>query len=429
LAKGDDVKKQVLSLGAGWFALQAIWTTYNAFMPLFYRQLTSAPDPVSGLLVPNLFLVGLLMTTDNITGLALQPFWGARSDLTRSRFGRRLPYILVGMPLAAVFTFILPFFAHISLIALVGVAILMNISMTVFRAPLVALFADLFPRHVRTQVSGATDLCAGIGAIVALVVGGQLFNINPLYPFLMVAGFLIIAAVVLGWGVKEPAPETDGEQQAGDLPPTIPAAVRTLFSLPQKSPLLFLVGIFFTWTAWNGIESFWTTYATTALGMQGGDAANFAAILALSYLVSAVPAGFAAARFGRQRTILAGQLLLIPLYIICALNTSKWAFAGLLAVLGLCWALVLVNGVILFQEFASIRQIGLFSGMFSIGTALAQIVGPPSYGLLMDNFGPQSLWYAGLGALIIGALFVSRVREGQVHAPDEAVAAAAASPS
>ncbi len=411
------MKKQVLSLGVGWFALQAIWTTYNAFMPLFYKDLTSAPDPVTGTLIPNLFFVGLLMTTDNIIGLLLQPFWGARSDLTRSRFGRRLPYILVGMPVAAVCTFILPFFSQISLFALVGIAIVMNISMTVFRAPLVALYSDLFARDVRAQVSGATDLCAGIGAIVALLVGGQLFNINPLYPFLMVSGFLIIAAVVLRWGIKEPAPPaTEGVDRSGDLPPTISGAVRTLFRIPQKSPLLFIFGIFFTVTAWNGIESFWTTYATTALGMKGGDAANFAAILALSYLIGAIPAGFAAARFGRQRTIMAGLLLLIPLYVVCALNSSILAFAGLLAVLGVCWALVLVNGVILFQEFASIRQIGLFSGIFSIGTALAQIVGPPSYGFLMDTFGPQALWYAGLGSLIIGTLFVSRVREGQVRA-------------
>ena len=418
------MKKQVLSLGIGWFAMQAIWATYNAFMPLFYKDLTAAPDPATGRLIPNLFLVGLLMTTDNITGLVLQPFWGARSDLTRSRSGRRLPYILVGMPLAAGFTFILPLFSRISLAALLGVAILMNISMTIFRMPLVALFSDLFPRNVRTQVAGAANLCAGLGGMVALLAGGQLFNVSPLYPFLMVASFQIIAAVVMRWGIKEPpAPDRSVSEAMGDLPPTIPAAVRTLFRIPQKSPLLFLFGNFFTWTAWNGVESFWTTYATTALGMNGGDAANFAGILALTYLIGAVPAGFAAARFGRQRTILAGQLLLIPLYLICALNRSTPAFAGLLAILGLCWALVLINGAIMFQEFASVRQIGLFSGVFSISTALAQIVGPPSYGFLMDTFGQPALWYAGLGSLIVGALFVSRAREGQVRVPEEAMTA------
>lgn len=410
------MKKQALTLGVGWFALQAIWTSYNAFMPLFYREFTA-----------NLFLIGLFMTFDNIAALTLQPFWGARSDLTRSRLGRRKPFILVGMPLAAVATFALPYFANTTLVALMLAAIVMNICMTIFRAPLVALFSDLFPRAVRTQVSGFTDLLAGLGAIVALLVGGELFDIDQRLPFAMVAGFLLVAAVVIYVGIREPEVEAPGERVSGDLPPSIPGAVRTLFAIPEKSPLLLIAGVFFTWTAWNGLESFWTTYATTALGMRGGDAANFAAILALSYLVGAVPAGFAAARFGRQRTIFAGQLLLAPLYLVGALNRSTLAYAILLGVIGLVWALVLVNCVILFQEFASLRQVGLFSGMFAIGTALAQIAGPPGYGALMNAFGPQALWFTGCAAVVVGALFVSRVREGQVRVPEGETAPAAVS--
>jgi maltose/moltooligosaccharide transporter len=411
------MKKTIFVLGFGWFALQAIWTTYNAFMPLFYGQLTSTVDPVTGKAVSNLFLVGLLMTTDNIAALLLGPFWGARSDLTRHRLGRRLPYILVGMPLAAIFTMILPFFRETTLIALVAIAILMNIATTIFRAPLAAFFSDLFPRSTRTQVSGITDLMAGIGAIVALLVGGELFDINPIYPFIMVGIILFAATLVLRYGIKEPPPSsvTDTDT-SGDLPANIPGAVRELFRIPEKSPLLFMAGIFFTWTAWNGIESFWTTYATRALGMQGGDAANFAAILALSYLIGAVPAGYAAARFGRQRTMIVGMLLLIPLYLIGALNQNVTAFAALLGIVGICWSLVLVNGIILFQEFASPRQIGLFSGLYAIGTAFSQIIGPPVYGALMDAFGPQALWYTATVALVIGVAFFSRVREGRVLA-------------
>jgi MFS family permease len=403
------VKKQALALGVGWFAMQAVWTSYNAFMPLFYREFTA-----------NLALIGLFMTFDNIAALGLQPFWGARSDLIRSPLGRRKPFILIGMPLAAVATFALPYFAKTALVALIGVAVVMNIAMTIFRPAMVSLFSDLFPKAVRTQVSGFCDLLGGLGAIVALLLGGWLFDINATLPFAMVSAILLASTVVMFLGIKEPPASTGvGEVVAGDLPTTIPAAVRTLFSIPQKSPLLLLAGIFFTWTAWNGLESFWTTFATTALGISGGEAANFAAILALSYLVGALPAGFAAARFGRQRTILSGLIVLAPLYLVGAFNRSTLAYAILLGVIGFVWAMVLVNGVIMFQEFASLRQIGLFSGIFSIGTAMAQIIGPPSYGALMNAFGPQALWFTGFAAVTLGAVFVSRAREGRVVVPDE----------
>ncbi len=403
------MKKQALALGVGWFAMQAVWTSYNAFMPLFYREFTA-----------NLALIGLFMTFDNIAALGLQPFWGARSDLIRSPLGRRKPFILIGMPLAAVATFALPYFAKTALVALIGVAVVMNIAMTIFRPAMVSLFSDLFPKAVRTQVSGFCDLLGGLGAIVALLLGGWLFDINATLPFAMVSAILLASTVVMFLGIKEPPASTGvGEVVAGDLPTTIPAAVRTLFSIPQKSPLLLLAGIFFTWTAWNGLESFWTTFATTALGISGGEAANFAAILALSYLVGALPAGFAAARFGRQRTILSGLIVLAPLYLVGAFNRSTLAYAILLGVIGFVWAMVLVNGVIMFQEFASLRQIGLFSGIFSIGTAMAQIIGPPSYGALMNAFGPQALWFTGFAAVTLGAVFVSRAREGRVVVPDE----------
>jgi maltose/moltooligosaccharide transporter len=404
------MKKQVFTLGVGWFAMQAIWTVYNANMPLFYGQFTT-----------NLALVGLFMTFDNIAALTLQPFWGARSDRTRSRWGRRMPYIMFGMPLAAVATFVLPFFSNLGLVALMLAAIVMNICMTSFRPALLSLFSDLFPKAVRTQVSGTTDLMAGMGAIVALLVGGELYDINKAFPFSMAAVFLLVAAVVLFFGIKEPNPDalsTEGIE--GDLPPSIPGAIRTLFSIPQKSPLFFIAGIFFTWTAWNGLESFWTTFATRSLAMTGGDAQNFAAILALSYLVGAIPSGFAAARFGRQRTIIAGLTGLIPLYIFGAFSSSVLSYAILLGLLGLLWSLVLVNGVILFQEFASLRQVGLFSGIYAIGTALAQIAGPPTYGFLMNTFGPQALWFAGIGALVLGIAFISQVREGRVVATSDA---------
>lgn len=402
------MRKQALALGVGWFAMQAIWTSYNAFMPLFYKQFTT-----------NLALVGLFMTFDNIAALTLQPFWGARSDLTRSPLGRRKPYILIGMPLAAIATMALPFFANTTLWALMGAAIVMNICMTLFRSPLLSLFSDLFEKKVRTQVSGFTDLLAGFGAIVALLVGGELFDINRVLPFGMASIFLLIAAVVIFFGVREPSIDAPSDKPVvGDLPPSIPAAVRMLFKIPEKSPLLFVAGIFFTWTAWNGIESFWTTYATTALNMTGGDAANFAAILALSYLVGAVPSGFAAARWGRQRTILSGLMLLAPLYLLGAFNRSIIGYAVLLGVLGIVWSLVLVNGVILFQEFASLRQVGLFSGIYAIGTSTAQIIGPPSYGALMNTFGPQALWFTGFVAVVLGAFFISRVREGQIRVPE-----------
>jgi Na+/melibiose symporter-like transporter len=48
------------------------------------------------------------MALDNILGIIIQPIMGSISDNTRSKFGRRIPYLLVGIPLGAIFFSLIP---------------------------------------------------------------------------------------------------------------------------------------------------------------------------------------------------------------------------------------------------------------------------------------------------------------------------------
>src|SRR5207248_703424 len=48
-------------------------------------------------------LTGLLSSTRSIEGAIIQPTVGALSDRTRTRLGRRRPYIALGIPLSAAF--------------------------------------------------------------------------------------------------------------------------------------------------------------------------------------------------------------------------------------------------------------------------------------------------------------------------------------
>ena len=255
------MKSLVFKIGLGWMAVEMLWDIYNANMPLLYRDWVGHL-PLAGT------LVGLLMTTDNVANLFLSPFIGLSSDKTRSRWGRRLPYIMIGMPLAAALMVLLPFAAKAGLLALVLAAVMMNLSMTIFRSPFLSFFSDLFPKKIRTQVSGTTDLMASIAAIIATLGGGALLDINPVYPWLM-AAFMTLIAVVGLRTIKEPDPDTvaSDEERVGELPDRIIPAIKALFTLPQKSPLYFLGGIAFVWTAWSALNAFWTTFATLGLGL------------------------------------------------------------------------------------------------------------------------------------------------------------------
>ena len=46
---------------------------------------------------------GIIMALDNLIAVVVQPFFGDLSDRTKSRYGRRMPFIIIGTVLAAIF--------------------------------------------------------------------------------------------------------------------------------------------------------------------------------------------------------------------------------------------------------------------------------------------------------------------------------------
>ena len=93
---------QVILASFAFSACMVFWTTYNSYVPLILdsklRNLGSLALPVA--LIST--LTGFIMTIDNIFGLIFQPLYGRRSDNMRSKWGKRMPYLLTGVPICAV---------------------------------------------------------------------------------------------------------------------------------------------------------------------------------------------------------------------------------------------------------------------------------------------------------------------------------------
>jgi Na+/melibiose symporter-like transporter len=82
---------KTILISFGFFASSIAWSQYNSQIPI----------ALDALLPSSYLLIGFIMTLDNIIGMFLQPVMGNRSDRTKSRFGRRMPFILIGLPISA----------------------------------------------------------------------------------------------------------------------------------------------------------------------------------------------------------------------------------------------------------------------------------------------------------------------------------------
>ena len=144
-------------IGLATFAQEISWNFYDSQVPVSL-----------GKYIASLGVVGAIMGLDNLLGLFLQPIFGNLSDNTRTRWGKRMPYILVGIPLAALFFALIPF--ETSLPMLMVTVILYVTVMEMFKSPTDALIPDNVPSEHRSKGNAIIKLITGLTIVIASVI-------------------------------------------------------------------------------------------------------------------------------------------------------------------------------------------------------------------------------------------------------------------
>ena len=83
--------KRTVFVGFAFFLIMVFWQAYDNLVPKILTDRFGMSQGMSG----------WIMALDNILALFLLPFFGALSDKTRTRMGRRTPFILFGTLLAS----------------------------------------------------------------------------------------------------------------------------------------------------------------------------------------------------------------------------------------------------------------------------------------------------------------------------------------
>jgi maltose/moltooligosaccharide transporter len=93
--------KRTMLISLSFFIVLFAWSYFNFKVPLIL-------DDVLGTYVLKDMVKGIIMAMDNILAIFLQPYFGDLSDRTKSKIGRRMPYIIIGTISSAVFFVIIP---------------------------------------------------------------------------------------------------------------------------------------------------------------------------------------------------------------------------------------------------------------------------------------------------------------------------------
>ncbi|MHB9146117.1 MAG: MFS transporter [Symbiobacteriia bacterium] len=400
---------RTFTLGLGFFTISVVWQIYNAYMPVFYSKFVTSTA-----------LVGLFMTLDNILALTLQPIVGSLSDRTWTRFGRRMPYLLIGMPLAAILFAIVPFTTSAAL-PLIGMVILFNITMALFRSPTIALMPDVTPSPLRSQANGIINLMGGLGYIIAAFGLSFLYRAGHFWPFIVTSVLLLVVPLILVRTIREPK-VASGKAHEGF---SLIQATRDVLLGREKSALFMLLAIFFWFIGYGGVEALFTMYGIRLLGVPEDVGGRTMGFISLTFLLFAVPAGFIAGRFGRKRTILTGIAALAVLFVALAGVRSLTTITVLFLVAGFFWALININSYPMVADMATADNTGAYTSLYYVFSSLAAIAGPPLFGLLMDRYGYGTMFYWSALSFAFAFFFMTRVKRGEAR-PEAAATTEAA---
>ena len=422
MSAGSQLKLNIpktMLIGLGFLAVSMAWSVYAAYVPLILTDEFKLDS----------LTVGVIMTIDNIFAVLFQPLFGRLSDKTKTKWGRRMPYVLICAPICAMLFAVIP---HMRMIVTFMLTVIsFNLLMSAWRSPVVALMPDVTPSPLRSQGNGIINLMGGIGSALAMLLGGVLANIGGMQlPFLCVSAFMIGVVITMFFTVKEPqlvaiAAKHNEELLESEKKEGLVSDAASSSDTPKQkiggrklmSLISMLFTVFFCFCGFNVLESYFTLYATrTFPELSAGDASIMLGIFAASFLITAVPAGFIAAKWGRKRCIVCGLIVDIVCFTIMFLTKNLYVLYPLIVIGGLAWSFSNTNTLPMVVDMTDSGSVGRFTGYYYSFSQAASVLSPILFGFLLritDNNYDIMFLYAGI-ALTMALISVSFVHHGDV---------------
>lgn len=383
--------RRTICIGAAFLSISAFWQLYDNIVPLILKHSFNLGETVSG----------AIMALDNLLAIFLLPLFGGLSDRVNTRLGKRTPFILVGTILATSIMLLIPAAANSKNLILFFVALgAVLIAMGTYRSPAVALMPDLTPKPLRSKANAIINLMGTVGGIftlicIKLLVGpGTTPSYLPL--FIAVAALMLVAVAVLLITVREKklADEVMASGEGGADEEPVGGGKGARLPKPVFRSLCFLLcSVLFWFMAYNAVTTAFSRYAVEVWGLANGDFADCLMVATVAAVITYVPVGLLATRFGRKRVILCGIVLMAVAFGSGFFFREYSFFLNVIfAVVGIGWATINVNSYPMVVEMSSSGDIGRYTGLYYTFSMAAQITTPILSGFLLEHVSYRTLF-------------------------------------
>lgn len=341
--------------------------------------------------------------------MVVSPIAGLVSDRTRSRFGRRTPWLICGA-LATGLTLVGMGFAN-GVAQLVIAWTITQITLNLVISPLTAILPDRVPSSVR----GVFSTFSGVGMMVGIL-GGQVLgarlasNIQAAYLILPGVMVVVITLFVIF------CPDTPSRNRVNE-PFSLVVFLKTFWVNPRRHPDFFwgFTSRITLYTGYYVITGYHLYLLQDYIGL-GKNAINFIPLLGLINLVAMIISisisGPFSDRIGRRKPVVVAAALLMGVAMIVPLLMPT--LTGMLVFAAICslgfGAYMSVDAALMSEVLPSAGTFAKDLGVLNIAATLPQTIGPFLAGAIVVSVGYAALFPVGIVLAIAGAVSIIPIK-------------------
>ncbi len=353
---------------------QIAWAVENSWFNTFvFDTITPDPRPVA-------WMVAASAITATLTTLVM----GTLSDRTRSRWGRRRPYIFAGYLLWGLSTILFPTVAYIKTSSLAVIMVVIADSIMTFfgstanDAAFSAWTADVATSETRGRVEGILNLSVFLAQIVAMVAAGILIDKLGYFIFFYSLGGIVMLVGLVGGLFLQDAPQKEIIETPRQ---TLLEEFIQLFNVQtiKENQNLFILLLFIMITSIGMQVSmpYLIVYLENYVGVTKSEFSIIGGAAMLGSAIVAIPFGILADRWNKKIMIAISTITSSIGGIILSLVTSL----PMLALLGFVWQAFAVGGSIAsvawLKDLLPEENRGKFLGIRMIfWIAIPMVIGP-----------------------------------------------------
>ena len=400
--------KRKIFIGLAFMSISAFWPMYdNEFSKILQNTFGFGET-----------ITGVIQSLDNILALFLLPIFGTFSDKVNTRYGKRMPFILVGTILAVIFLMILPYAeSTVNLSLFIGALFFLLISMGLYRSPAVALMPDLTPKPLRSKANAIINLMGALGGAYTLVMISLLVKKGgSYYPLtISVVLFMVITVAILFLTIKENKLREELGVEEPEEKHIAVTEVKKTETLPKdvmRSLRFLLLSVALWFIAYNAVTSAFSRYAEEVWGIGSGYAYCLL-VATVAAIISYIPIGAIASKIGRKKTIIIGIILLGLCFGAAALfNEYHPIMIIFFCIIGFAWAAIGVNSYPMVVEMANAEDVGKYTGLYYTFSMSAQVITPILSGWLLEHVSYRTLFPYSFVFCILAVITMTQVKHG-----------------